>query len=132
MEVGPRDLAEGNVVVAQRLFQDEKETIAVADFVAGIPARLQRYHELLLQRATDFREANTKPVDTWDEFVEQVKVGWASVLYDGTEATEQKIKEATSATPRCIPSEYPSEEGACFVTGAPSAFGKRVIFGRAY
>ncbi len=132
VEVGPRDLAEGNVVVAQRMFQDEKETIAVTDLVTDIPTRLERYHELLLQRATEFREANTKQVDTWDEFVEQVKTGWASVLYDGTDETEQKIKEATSATPRCIPSGFPAEEGACFVTGAPSAFSKRVIFGRAY
>ena len=66
------------------------------------------------------------------DLVAQVKTGWASVLYDGNEETELKIKEATSATPRCIPSDFPAEEGPCFVTGAPSAFGKRVIFGRSY
>lgn len=61
-----------------------------------------------------------------------MKTGWASVFYDGTEATEQKIKEATSATPRCIPSDFPEASGVCFVTGKPSAFGKRVLFGRSY
>lgn len=132
VELGPRDLDEGNVIVAQRIGMDEKETIAVDQLVADIPARLDAYHDLLLQRATEFRDANTKQVDTWDEFVEQVKTGWASVLYDGTDETEQKIKEATAATPRCIPMAYPAEEGPCFVTGNPSAFGKRVIFGRAY
>jgi prolyl-tRNA synthetase len=132
VEVGPRDLAEGNVVIAQRLGQDEKETIAVADLVADIPARLARYHDFLLQRATEFRDANTKQVDDWDAFVEQVKTGWASVFYDGTEETEAKIKEATSATPRCIPIDAPEATGSCFVTGNPSAFGKRVVFGRAY
>jgi prolyl-tRNA synthetase len=132
MELGPRDLDEGNVIIAQRLGQDEKQTVAIADVVSDVTARLDAYHDMLLQRATEFRDANTREVDSWDDFVEQVKTGWASVLYDGTEETEQKIKEATSATPRCIPSDYPAEEGACFVTGAPSAFGKRVIFGRSY
>ncbi|MCW2921425.1 MAG: prolyl-tRNA synthetase [Thermoleophilia bacterium] len=132
MELGPRDLDEGKVLVAARLGQDEKESIAIADLVGDIPGRLEAYHDFLLTRATEFRDANTKQVDTWDEFVEQVKSGWASVLYDGTEETEQKIKEATSATPRCIPSSFEAEEGPCFVTGAPSAFGKRVIFGRSY
>ncbi|MCB0880221.1 MAG: proline--tRNA ligase [Thermoleophilia bacterium] len=132
MELGPRDLDEGNVVIGQRLGAEGKETVAIDSLVADIPARLDRYHDFLLQRATEFRDANTKQVDTWDEFVEQVKTGWASVLYDGTEETEAKIKEATAATPRCIPSDYPAETGACFVTGNPSAFGKRVIFGRSY
>lgn len=132
VEVGPRDLAEGNVVVAQRLGQDEKETVAVSELVSDLPARLDRYHELLLRRATEFRDANTRDVDGWDDFVAQVKTGWARVLYDGTEETEQKIKEATSATPRCIPLDGPEESGTCFVTGRPSAFGRRVVFGRAY
>ena len=132
MELGPRDLDEGNVIIAQRLGQDEKQTVAIADVVADVTTRLDAYHDMLLQRATEFRDANTREVDSWDDFVEQVKTGWASVLYDGTEETEQKIKEATSATPRCVPSEYPAEEGACFVTGAPSAFGKRVIFRGCY
>ena len=132
IELGPRDLEAGTVLLAQRLGLDEKHSIAIADLVEDIPARLDAYHEFLLMRARGFRDANTKQVDTWDDFVAQVKTGWASVLYDGTEETEQKIKEATSATPRCIPSDAPAEEGVCFVTGKPSAFGKRVLFARAY
>jgi prolyl-tRNA synthetase len=132
MELGPRDLDEGNVVIAQRLGAEGKETVAISALVDDIPARLDRYHDFLLQRATEFRDANTKQVDNWDDFVEQVKTGWASVFYDGTEETEAKIKEATAATPRCIPAAFPEEQGTCFVTGKPSAFGKRVIFARAY
>jgi len=132
IELGPRDLEGGTVTLAQRLGLDEKVVIAMGDLAADVPARLEAYHDFLLTRATEFRDANTKQVDTWDEFVEQVKTGWASVLYDGTDETEQKIKEATSATPRCIPSDFPTAEGVCFVTGAPSAFGKRVVFGRSY
>ncbi|MCW2972532.1 MAG: prolyl-tRNA synthetase [Thermoleophilia bacterium] len=138
IEIGPRDLEAGTVTIAQRLGRDDehgnpiKDAVAMGDLVRHVTERLATYHDFLLARATEFRDANTKQVDTWDEFVAQVKTGWASVLYDGTEATEQKIKEATSATPRCIPSDYPAEEGACFVTGAPSAFGKRVVFGRSY
>jgi prolyl-tRNA synthetase len=132
MELGPRDLDEGNVVVAQRLGTDDKETLAIDSLIEEIPARLAAYHDFLLDRATQFRDANTSEVNSWDEFVAQVKTGWASVLYDGTEETEAKIKEATSATPRCIPADAPAEEGRCFVTGQPSAFGKRVIFARAY
>ncbi|MEO6866861.1 MAG: proline--tRNA ligase [Gaiellales bacterium] len=132
IELGPRDIEEGNVVLAQRLGLDEKQTLPIDTLVADIPARLEAYHEMLLKRATDFRDANIREVDSWDDFVEQVKTGWASVFYDGTEETEQKIKEATSATPRCIPSDYPEASGSCFVTGNPSAFGKRVLFGRSY
>ncbi|MCW2949656.1 MAG: prolyl-tRNA synthetase [Thermoleophilia bacterium] len=138
IEIGPRDLEAGTVTIAQRLGHDDehgnpiKDAVATGDLVAHVTDRLATYHDVLLQRATEFRDANTKQVDSWDDFVAQVKTGWASVLYDGTEATEQKIKEATSATPRCIPTNFPPEEGACFVTGAPSAFGKRVIFGRSY
>jgi prolyl-tRNA synthetase len=138
IELGPRDLEAGTVTIAQRLGRDDeqgnpiKDAIAHTDLVAHVTERLAGYHDFLFTRAQDFREANTRKTDTWDEFVEQVKTGWASVLYDGTEETEQRIKEATSATPRVIPAAGEAEEGVCFVTGAPSAFGKRVIFGRSY
>lgn len=138
IEIGPRDLEAGSVLLAQRLgLTDEqgkprKETIAIDALVDDVPARLDAYHDMLLARATEFRDANTREVDNWNDFVAQVATGWASVLYDGTAETEQKIKEATSATPRVIASDAPAEQGRCFVTGAPSAFGKRVIFGRAY
>lgn len=132
IEIGPRDLDEGKVLIAQRLGQDEKQSSSIESLNVDIPARLDSYHEFLLRRATEFRDANTREVNSWDDFVEQVKTGWASVLYDGKAETEQKIKEATAATPRCIASDFPAEEGPCFVTGAPSAFGKRVIFARSY
>jgi len=63
IEIGPRDLEAGNVIVSQRLGLDEKQTIAIADLAADMPARLTAYHDFLLKRATDFREDHTVQVD---------------------------------------------------------------------
>jgi len=71
-------------------------------------------------------------VDTWEEFTEAVKTGWALAFHCGLPECEDEIKAETSATPRCIPSDGPSEEGLCVRCNLPSAYGKRLIFGRAY
>ncbi len=138
IELGPRDLDAGQVMISQRLGAPEgaddrgKLAVPIDTAIAAMPTMLDAYHDMLLARATAFRDERTRAVDSWDDFVEQVATGWASVLYDGTPETEAKIKEATSATPRCIPLAAEAEEGPCFVSGKPSAFGKRVIFSRAY
>jgi prolyl-tRNA synthetase len=132
LELGPRDLDAGAAPIGRRLGWEGKRTVQLGALHEELPSLLQEYHDFLIDRATTFRDEHTKQVDTWDEFAEQVKVGWASVLYDGTKETEQRIKDATAATPRCIPTHGEPEEGPCFVTGNPSAFGKRVIFARAY
>ena len=71
-------------------------------------------------------------MDSWEEFTEAVKTGWALALACDAPECEDEIKAATAATPRCIPSEGPAEEGLCIRCNLPSAYGKRLIFGRAY
>ena len=90
------------------------------------------FQALLLQRATEFRDSHTRTVDTWEEFAEAVKTGWALAFHCGLPECEEEIKAETSATPRCIPSDGPPEEGLCVRCNLPSAYGKRLIFGRAY
>ena len=78
-----------------------------------------------------FREANTFRVDTWDEFKEQIeKGGFILAHWDGTAETEEKIKDETKATIRCIPLDAPHEDGKCVFTGAPSS--RRFVFAPAY
>jgi prolyl-tRNA synthetase len=94
-------------------------------------AALYAFQELLLQRATDFRESRTATVNSWPEFAETVATGFARALHCGQPQCEE-ITAETGATPRCIPSEAPAESGTCLRCNAPSAYGKRVLFGRAY
>ena len=78
-----------------------------------------------------FREENTLLVDTWDEFKDQIeKGGFIMAHWDGTPETEEKIKEETKATIRCIPLNSVEEAGKCVYSGHES--GKRVVFARAY
>jgi prolyl-tRNA synthetase len=131
LELGPRDLASGSALMSTRL--GEGKTAVALD---SAPARLERelaaFQDMLLQRATEFRDSHTRTVDTWEEFVGAVKTGWALAFHCGSPECEADIKAETSATPRCIPSDGPPEEGLCVRCNLPSAYGKRLIFGRAY
>jgi prolyl-tRNA synthetase len=93
---------------------------------------LEEIQENIYNRALSFRTANTLEVDSWDEFVKTLdeKPGFISAHWDGTPETEEKIKELTKATIRCIPLDAKEEEGKCIYTGNPSS--RRVIFARAY
>ena len=62
----------------------------------------------------------------------RVATGWALALHCGEQACEDEIKAKTTATPRCIPLDGKPEQGPCICCGKPSAYGKRVIFARAY
>jgi prolyl-tRNA synthetase len=138
VELGPRDLEAGHVLVAQRVgpVDDKgrpiKDTLGFDEFVASVPDRLDAYHDRLVARALEFRDAHSGRTDDWDGFVEQVKVGFASALHCGVEACEDDIKAETAASPRCIPSDGEPEEGPCVRCGSPSAYGTRVVFARAY
>jgi prolyl-tRNA synthetase len=138
VELGPRDLEAGHVLIAQRVGElDEKgrpvkETVAFDDFVSGMPARLDAYHDQLLARAQAFLDDHRASVDDWDSFAAQVAIGFADALHCGSEACEEDIKAETSATPRCIPTDGAPEDGACVRCGEPSAYGTRVVFARAY
>ena len=131
LTVGARDLAEGKCEIARRDTL-EKETIAIEDAVAIIEQRLDEIQRNLFEKAKAFREENTRKADTWEEFVEilEKEGGFISAHWDGTPETEEKIKELTKATIRCIPFDAVEEEGKCILTGKPS--NKRVIFAKSY
>ncbi|GDY33817.1 proline--tRNA ligase [Gandjariella thermophila] len=131
IELGPRDLAAGVGTLARRL-GDGKEQIPLDTAPELIPSILQEFQDFLLQRATKFREAHTTVVSDWDAFTSAVAGGWALALHCGEGSCEDEIKADTAATPRCVPLDGERESGACVRCGKPSAYGKRVIFGRAY
>ncbi|MDQ1714295.1 MAG: prolyl-tRNA synthetase, partial [Frankiaceae bacterium] len=112
--------------------EDGKLAVPLTELVAKIPVVLEDFQEFLLARATAFREEHTTPVDDWDAFVEAVTAGWALVLHCGRPECEDDIKEVTKATPRNVPLGGKAETGTCIRCGQPSAYGQRIIFGRAY
>ena len=132
LEIGPRDLAAGTALLARRLGGEGKEAISLETAPQTLAAALEDFQRYLLTRATDFRESRTATVDSWPEFVEAVATGWARALHCGRTDCEDEIKAQTAATPRCIPNEGVPESGMCVRCNAPSVYGKRVLFGRAY
>jgi prolyl-tRNA synthetase len=131
LELGPRDLAAGSAVMARRL-GGTKESISLDGAPARLTDELDAFQDFLLERATRFRDEHTVTTDEWDDFTAAVAAGWARAFHCGTPECEEEIKTATSATVRCIPLDGPPESGPCIRCGLPSAYGKRVIFGRAY
>ncbi|HVT69137.1 MAG TPA: His/Gly/Thr/Pro-type tRNA ligase C-terminal domain-containing protein, partial [Trebonia sp.] len=137
LELGPRDLVAGTALLARRLGARAAETggktaIGLDTAPETLAAELEAFQSFLLRRATDFRESRTATAGSWPEFTEAVAVGWASALHCGRPSCEEEIKAETGATPRCIPDEAPAESGPCVRCRVPSAYGKRVLFGRAY
>jgi prolyl-tRNA synthetase len=132
LEIGPRDLAAGTALLARRLGDEGKAAISLDTAPETLTAELDAFQAYLLQRATDFRQARITTVNSWPEFAETVEAGWASALHCGKAACEDEIKAETTATPRCVPSQAPAETGTCVRCNAPSAYGKRVLFGKAY
>jgi prolyl-tRNA synthetase len=129
--VGPRDIEQGTVEIARRDTL-EKEVLQITDIENKIVHLLDQIQKNLYDRALSFRENNTYPVDSWDEFkkVLDEKGGFLSAHWDGTAETEEKIKEETKATIRVIPLNNTLETGKCVYSGRPSI--QRVIFARAY
>jgi len=130
LAVGPRDLENGTVEVARRDTLS-KEVVALDGIDQHIIELLDDIQENIYKKAIDFRTKSTVSVDTYDEFKKRLEEGgFIMAHWDGTPETEQRIKEETKATIRCIPLDQPEEEGVCMVTGQPS--NKRVMFARAY
>ncbi len=129
--IGPRDLENNNAEVARRDTR-EKDVVSWDGLELYIENLLTEIQANLLSRAHKFREENTTSVDTFDEFKQVIagKGGFVSAHWDGTAATEQKIKEETKATIRCIPTDVQEETGTCVYSGEASA--GRVLFAKAY
>ncbi|QQS33158.1 MAG: proline--tRNA ligase [Acidobacteriota bacterium] len=128
--LGMRDLENGTIEVARRDTLT-KESMPIDGIAESVKTLLDEIQASVYKRALDFREANTFPVDDWDEFCERVeKGGFVLAHWDGTSETEEQIKEKTKATIRCIPLNALAESGKCILTG--NASGKRVLFAKAY
>ncbi len=132
LELGPRDLENGTVVLAQRVGQDSKETVELDTVADGMLQRLDDYRDLLLDRAIAFRAEHSDEVDDWEPFVEQVSEGFAYAFHCGRSECEDEIKAETTATPRVIPTGRHPDEGACIRCREPAAYGTRLCFARAY
>jgi prolyl-tRNA synthetase len=131
LAIGPRDLQNNTIEVARRDTLT-KETIPVDKVSEYIPMLLEEIQSAIYQKALNFRKENTFYIDTWDEFKKILDEpgGFIMAHWDGTAETEEKIKEETKATIRCIPFDSPEEEGKCVYSGKPS--GRRVLFARSY
>ncbi len=129
--IGPKDLEKGTVEMARRdtLTKEIVETTAVVARVEGL---LEEIQDNLFTKAINYRTAHTTQVSSYDEFkkVLNEKGGFISAHWDGTSATEEKIKKETKATIRCIPLDTDNEGGTCIVTGKVSA--RKVLFAKAY
>ena len=129
--IGARDLAEGKCEITRRDTMN-KELVDIATVTELVKPTLDDIQFNLYNRALQYRLDNTRKADTWEEFVDilEHKGGFISAHWDGTAETEEKIKELTKATIRCIPFDNEKEEGRCVYSGKPSS--QRVIFAKAY
>jgi prolyl-tRNA synthetase len=129
--IGPKDLENKTVELARRdtLTKEIVDLDKVATIAKGLMTEIQ---ESLFKKALDFRNTHITEVNNFEEFkkVLETKTGFISAHWDGTSETEQKIKELTKATIRCIPLNGEKETGSCVFTGNPSS--GRVLFAKAY
>ncbi len=132
IEIGPKDLAKGSVVLARRdrPGKEGKSFHSQEGLPAVVSSLLDQIQAALLSRARDFRDAHTKEPKNYEEFKAAVETGFASAFWCGSAECEAKIKEETKATVRCIPLAQTESSGACILCGQPSK--EKGIFGRAY
>ena len=129
--IGPKDLENKTVELARR-DNLSKENVSIDNLTSKIAQMLADIQVSLFKKATDFRDNHITVVDSFDAFKEiiETKGGFISAHWDGTSETEQKIKELTKATIRCMPHDAKEESGVCVFSGAPSK--GRVLFAKAY
>mgnify|MGYP000899895273 FL=1 len=132
LSIGPRDLESNSIEIARR----DTKTKEVFDLNEGLASKitdlLDEIQKHIYRKAFEFREEKTTTVDTYEEFKKVLdnETGFVSAHWDGTSETEDRIKEETKATIRCIPIDAEEEAGVCIYSGKPS--NKRVLFARAY
>ena len=129
--IGARDIA-NNVVEVARRDTKEKMSMPIEGLAVNIIKLLDTIQESIYNKAFAFRDMHITPANTWQEFIDLLdnKGGFVSAHWDGTSETEDKIKELTKATIRCIPLNNAGEEGSCILSGNSST--QRVLFARAY
>ncbi len=131
LAIGPRDLENGTLELARRDTL-EKEVVPMEGIANRIEALLDEIQEAIFKKAEAFRDANITEVDNYEQFREVIENqgGFVSAHWDGTPETEERIKDETKATIRCIPLDPKADPGRCIVTGKPSPY--RVLFAKAY
>ena len=130
MEAGPRDVQQGNVVLARR-DTGEKQVLAKNEAVEKIPYLLENIQQGLFDQALKFREENTHNIESYDKFKKVIKKGgFVRCGWDGTEKTETRVKEETKATIRCIPFDENPSGLTCVFSGQPAKH--EVIYAKAY
>ena len=129
--IGPNDLENGTVELARRDTLS-KETIDLEELQSKVTQLIAEIQDALYVKALKFRDQHITLVDDFEAFKAtlETKGGFVSAHWDGSEETEQKIKELTKASIRCIPMDASQEEGKCIFSGAPSK--QRVLFAKAY
>ena len=129
--IGARDIA-NNVVEVARRDTKEKMSMSIDGLAENIIQLLSDIQEAIFNKAKHFRDDHITDANSWDEFIQllDVKTGFIAAHWDGTSETEDKIKELTKATIRCIPLNNKPAEGKCILTGNSSS--QRVLFARAY
>ena len=129
--IGARDL-ENNVVEVARRDTKAKVTVDINGISFYVKELLDEIQLHIYNKAKQHQQANITPANTWDEFIDLLdnKTGFIAAHWDGTPESEEKIKELTKATIRCIPLNNPLENGSCILSGKPST--QRVLFARAY
>jgi prolyl-tRNA synthetase len=131
LALGPRDIENNTIEIARRDTL-EKEVISLDNVHQKVDELIEDIQQGIYKKALRFREENTRKVDDYEEFkrIMENEGGFVWAHWDGTSETEEKIKNDTKATIRCMPMEDNNEEGECMVTGKPSK--QRVLFARAY
>ena len=131
--IGPRDLENGTIEIARRdTLTKEQFELSTQPIEEKISTLLDLIQKEIYNKAYSFQKEKTTEVNSWEEFkkVLESKGGFLSAHWDGTSETEDKIKDLTKATIRCIPLDQKLEEGKCILTGLPSK--GRVLFAKAY
>ncbi len=130
LAMGMRDYEAGTIEVARRDTKEKsvQQFEGIGNYVENL---LEDIQANIFNKAKTFRDSHIREVNTWDEFLKAIEEpGFISAHWDGTSATEEKIKELTKATIRCVPLNNKQEDGVCVFSGNPSK--ERVVFARAY
>jgi prolyl-tRNA synthetase len=132
IEVGPKDVANGSVIIARRDLagKEAKSAVALTGLGEEVNHKLEAIHSHLFEKAKKFRDERIFNPQTYAELQQVLENGWAYSYWCGDPACESKIKEDTKATTRCIPLDQQVSAGKCIVCGKPA--NEKVYFARAY
>jgi prolyl-tRNA synthetase len=132
IEIGPKDIAKGSVVLARRdkPGKEGKSFVPQAGLSDAVAQMLDAIQKALYERALNFRNLNTADPANYDEFKAGVEKGFAFSFWCGSEQCEKTIKDETKATVRCIPFDQPAGSGSCIYCGKPAR--EKAYFAKAY